>query len=58
MFSTFSLVTFKYLTKGSLVGEWLGRSLAVLGVDGSSLLTASHILLRHISIYQGGGGLE
>ena len=26
---------------GSSVGEWLGRSLAVLGVDGSSLLTES-----------------
>ena len=25
---------------GSSVGEWFGRSLAVLGVDGSSLLTA------------------
>ena len=25
---------------GSSVGEWLGHSLAVLGVDGSSLLTA------------------
>ncbi len=27
--------------KGSSVGEWLGHSLAVLGLDGSSLLTAS-----------------
>ncbi len=26
--------------KGSSVGEWLGRSLAVLRVDGSILLTA------------------
>ncbi len=26
---------------GSSVGEWFGRSLAVLGVDGSSLHTAS-----------------
>ncbi len=25
---------------GSLVGEWLGHSLAVLGVDGSNPLTA------------------
>ncbi len=27
---------------GSSVGEWLRQTLAVLGVDGSSLLTASH----------------
>ncbi len=27
--------------KGSSVGEWLGHSFAVLGVDGLSLLTAS-----------------
>ncbi len=29
--------------KGSLVGEWLGHLLTVLGVDGSSLFTASHL---------------
>ena len=37
---TTHLITFIYI-QGSSVGEWLGHSLAVLGVDGSSLLTAS-----------------
>ena len=32
------------LNEGRSVGEWLGRSLAVLGVDGSSHLTASQKL--------------
>ena len=32
---------FEISSNGSSVGEWLGRSLAVLGVSGSSLLTAS-----------------
>ncbi len=30
-----------YLTVGSSLGEWLGHALAVVGVEGSSLLTAS-----------------
>ncbi len=30
-----------FLAPVSSVGEWLGRSLVTLGVDGSSLLTAS-----------------
>ena len=32
-----------HLVYWSSVGEWLGYSLAVLGVDGSNLLTASQI---------------
>ena len=35
------LIDLLTIHSGSLVGEWLGRSLAVLRVDGSSLLTAS-----------------
>ena len=32
---------YSMVNSGSSVGEWLGRLLAVLGVDGSSILSAS-----------------
>ncbi len=38
-----------FFSKGGSVGELLGHSLAVLGIDGSSLLTLGWIKIGHLT---------